>query len=112
MREAPAEMASELKLARSSGTACSSAAQLKIRPALISDNVKLIRMSAEITAVKMLPNQEGKQTEGVLKHLGLPRALQLIEATAAAREKLQGFTIRFGHCDAFIATAWPSLQTQ
>lgn len=63
-------------MARSSGTACSSAAQLRIRPALISDNAKLIRMRAAITAEKMLPNQEGKQPEGPPKHLGLLWALQ------------------------------------
>lgn len=64
-----AEIASELNLAQSSGTACSSAARLRIRPALICDNAKLIRMRAEITAEKMLPNQKGKGPEGAQKHL-------------------------------------------
>lgn len=61
--EAPAEKASKLNPARSSGTGCSSAAQLRIRRALISDNAKLIRIRVEITAEQMLPNQKEKQPE-------------------------------------------------
>ncbi len=64
VQEAPAEVACMLNLTWSSGTECSSAAQLRTRPALISDNANLIRMRAEITAKKMLPNQRGKQPEG------------------------------------------------
>lgn len=77
---------------------CSSAARLRIRPALISDNAKLIRMRAEIPAEKMLPNQKGKQPEGVLKHLGLPRTLRLVEGTAAACEKHTQTAIDIIYC--------------
>lgn len=52
-------------------TVCSSAAQQRVGPSLISDNTKLIRMRAEIKTKQMLPNQKGKQPEGALEHLWL-----------------------------------------
>lgn len=81
---------------------CSSAAWLRIRPALISDNVKLIRMRAEIAAEETLPNQKGKRPEG---------ALRRAEGSAAACERSTGHNILCGHCNTFPMTAWPSLHT-
>lgn len=75
---------------------CSSAARLRIRPALISDNAKLIRMRVEITAEKMLPNQKQKQPEGALKHLGDPaagRGLSCCTQTANTSEEAQCYSI-------------------
>lgn len=66
---------------------CSGPARLRFRPALISDNAKLIRMRAEITAEKMLPNQKGRQPEGELKHLRLSWTLQLVVGLTAACDK-------------------------
>lgn len=84
VQDPPAEVASKLNLPRSSGTACSSAALLRISPALIRNNATLIRTRAEITAEEMLLNQKGKQPEGVLKLPGLQRTLRLVEGMASS----------------------------